>query len=490
MLLKPGETCWRIGKAGRAAVLIDAADYFTAARSAMLKARRSIHFLNWAFDPDTLFDPQPGAVGPDDDKIGPFLVDLARRRPYLDVRILCWRSSLPIAATQRFFPHRAKRCFEDTQVRFLLDAAVPLGACQHQKVVVIDDAVAFCGGGDIGPDRWDTILHLDDDPRREVGPYSRRDFPSRHEMMAVVDGEPAAALGALFRDRWRRATGEVPPEATGPSDLDPWPDQIAPQFADVVAGVARTAPAWRGAPEIRENEALHLAAIAAARDCIYLENQYFASPLIGEALARRLEQPDGPEVVLVSTERSPSWFDQMTMDRTRTLFLRRLRAADRHGRLRAYVPHTDKGRLIIVHAKLSIIDDRLVRVGSANLNNRSGGFDAECDLAIEAGPDDTAARTEITAVRARLIAHWLGIEPQAVTQAIATAGGVGAAIEQLRAAGYRRLTPLEPLRLGPLAAIIARLHLGDPSATSDSWRPWRRGAAFRRRLAQLPDAAS
>lgn len=489
MLLKAGETCWRIGRADRAAVLVDAAAYFTAARAAMLKARRSIHLLNWAFDPDTLFDPQPGAVGPDEDRIGPFLVELARRRPYLDVRILCWRSSLPIAATQRFFPHRAKRCFEGTPVRFLLDAMVPLGACQHQKVVVIDDVVAFCGGGDIGPDRWDTAEHLDDDPRREVAPFSPRDFPSRHEMMVVVDGEPAQALGALFHERWRRATGEAAPTGEGPTDLDPWPDQIAPQFTGVQAGVARTIPGWREQREVRENEALHLAAIAAARDCIYLENQYFASPLIAEALARRLAEPDGPEVVLVSTERSPSWFDQMTMDRTRTLFLRRLRAADRYGRLRAYVPHTDKGRLIIVHAKLSIIDDRLIRVGSTNLNNRSAGFDTECDLAIEAGPDDAEARAAIPAVRARLIAHWLGVGVETVAEAVAACGGVGAAIERLRADGHRRLAPLEPRGLGPLAAVIARLHLGDPSAPADSWRPWRRDADFRRRLARLPAPA-
>jgi phosphatidylserine/phosphatidylglycerophosphate/cardiolipin synthase-like enzyme len=484
MLLTAGVTCWRVGRARRAAVLVDVADYFIAARAAMLKARSSIHLLNWAFDPDTLLDPQPGANGPDEDRIGRFLVELAHARPHLDVRILCWRSAFPIAATQRFFPHRAKRCFEGTRVRFLLDASVPLGACQHQKVMVIDDAVAFCGGGDICPDRWDTAEHLDDDPRRQAAGLSDRDFPARHEVMALVDGEPARSLGTLFRERWRRATGEAPPPAEAATS-DPWPASVAPRFADVSVGLSRTLPAWRGQTETRENEALHLEAIAAARRCIYLENQYVTSPLIAAALGRRLAEPDGPEVVLISTEHSPSWFDQMTMDRTRTLFLRRLRAADAHGRLRAYVPRTEKGRLIIVHAKLTIIDDWLLRVGSANLNNRSGGFDTECDLALEAGAGDPAARAEIAATRERLIAHWLGAAPSAVGAAIEACGAVGPAIERLRAEGRGRLTPLKPDGLGPLAAVIARLHLGDPSSTADSWRPWRRVRTFRARLAQI-----
>ena len=47
---------------------------------------------------------------------------------------------------------------------------------------------------------------------------------------------------------------------------------------------------------------------------------------MAEALAARLKEEDGPEIVLVSTQHSPSWFDRMTMDRTRILFLKRLKS--------------------------------------------------------------------------------------------------------------------------------------------------------------------
>jgi phosphatidylserine/phosphatidylglycerophosphate/cardiolipin synthase-like enzyme len=487
MLLKAGETCWRTAPATRGALIIDMADYFLAAREAFLKARSTIHLLNWAFDPDTLFEPKAGVTPSDDDRFGPFLRRLAFERPELDVRILCWKSALPIAATQRFFPHRAKKCFEGSPVRFLLDATVPLGACHHQKMIVIDDRLAFCGGGDIGPDRWDTALHLDDDPRRLKPGSAHAYYHSRHETMGLVEGPPAAALSELFRERWRRATGEDPPCA-GPAEDDLWPAAIKPEFRDVATGISRSAPDWPSDGEVRENEALHLAAIHAARRCIYLENQYFTSPLVAEALAMRLAEPGGPEVVLVSAERSPSWFDHVTMDRTRSLFLKRLREADAFRRLYAYVPLTLAGRGMIVHAKLSIIDDTLLRIGSANLNNRSGGFDTECDLSFEADAADKRTGAAIAAARARLVSHALGCSARILEQAITEAGGLGAAIERLRARGFDRLKPLSPSPLGPLAAFIASHHLGDPVEVADSWRPWRRRASLearRRRLAEI-----
>ena len=480
MLLKPGTTCWRREKAQRAALLIDMADYFAAAKAAMAKAKHSIHFLNWAFDPTTYFHPEAGGAGPEDDQIGPFLRDLACANPQLDVRVLCWRSALPIAATQNFFPHRARKCFHGTPVDFRLDDHVPMGACHHQKVVVIDDKVAFCGGGDIGADRWDTIKHLDNDRRRWRA--HGKCFESRHEVMSLVDGPAARALGDLFRRRWRRATGEelFPPGVGEETADDPWPDCVEPDFRNVMTGLSRTEPKWRDYREVREVETLHLAAIAGAKQCIYLENQYFTSPLIAEALASRLSEPDGPEVVIVSTQHSPSWFDQITMDRTRSLFIQRLMTADAHKRFKAFSPVTAKGRTIIVHAKLAIIDDQLLRVGSANLNNRSSGFDTECDLSIEVGAAE--ARAQVRRLRTRLIAHWLGRDDAEVDKSLAEAGSLGAAIVALQRGGKHRLRAIKPEPLSAFAAFIATFHMGDPAGPGDSWRPWGRRSASERRL--------
>ena len=490
MWSRPDSTVWRLATARRAAVLMDMQAYFKAARSAMSKATRSVHLLGWAFDPDARFSPGEDGGGPSGDRIGAFLKHLACNRPHVDVRLLVWKSALPIAASQNFFPHRARAAFRSSPVRFRLDGALPLGACHHQKAIVIDDRVAFCGGGDIAPDRWDTPEHLDGDGRRTS--HMGRIFPARHETMTVVDGPAAASLGELFRDRWRRATGQqlAPPE---PEEREaPWPDGVEHLFEDAQVGLARTVPAWGGYPEVREAEALHLACIAGARECIYLENQYFASPVLAEALAARLAEPDGPEVVLVSTQHSPSWFDQMTMDRTRLAFLQRLKAADEQGRpgggrLHAYCPLTRGGNIIIVHAKVAVIDDQLLRVGSANINNRSTGFDTECDLVIEAGdgPGGAPVRCNVRATRNGFLCHWLGCRPEAFEAALREAGSVAGAVAALDDPGRPRLEPLIPRPVGPLATLIATYHLGDPAGPKDSWRPWRRRRELAGQLARI-----
>jgi phosphatidylserine/phosphatidylglycerophosphate/cardiolipin synthase-like enzyme len=462
-------------------VFIDMADYFKAAKNAMSQAKQSVYLLNWAFEADTVFDPQPGGGGPDSDRFGPFLKALAEENPGLDVRVLCWRSSLPIAATQNFFPIADRVTFRKSWVKFVLDGKLPLGACHHQKMIIIDDALAFCGGGDIGRDRWDTDQHLDDDARREKTPADNKCFDSRHETMALVDGPPARALADVFRARWERATGEAMEPMPGVTP-DAWPEFVDASFRNVSVGISRTMAGWRGFRPVRESEALSFASIAVARSCIYMENQYFTSPIVAEALSARLEEPDGPEVVLISTQHSPSYFDQMTMDRTRSAFIARLQRSDHHGRLRVYSPVTTLGRTIIVHAKLSIIDDQLLRIGSSNMNNRSAGFDTECDLSIEADAADATARAEIVSIRHRLIAHWLGCPIDRVAATVASEGSLGAAIETMRGAGMARLRPIEPRELGPLATFIATFHIGDPVSPADSWRPWRRRATLRKEI--------
>ncbi len=480
MLLRDGQTCWRTARANHAALLVDMEDYFVAVKAAMREARHSIHFLNWAFEQETFLEPGPNCTGDEGDRIGNFLKDLAGAKPDLDIRILCWDSAMPVAATQRFFPFADRAAFRGTRVKFVLDGKLPAGASHHQKMVVIDDAVAFCGGGDIGPDRWDTTAHADDDPRREKTRRDHRDFDSRHEVMGVVDGDAAVMLAEVFRARWLRATGErIDPSPQVPP---PWPACVKPDFEDIAVGAARTHGAWRQYPQVREAEALHVASIQAARRVIYMENQYFTAPLIAEALAARLREAHGPEVMLISTEHSPSYFDQATMDKTRLDFIAHLNAADAFGRFRAYSPVTTLGRTIIVHAKLTLIDDRLLRIGSANINNRSMGFDTECDLCIEAQEDSVQA-ARIAQLRTHLLAHWLGCPDETITQAVRAAGSLTGGIETLRLGGHTRLRPIGRGEINGLSAFISKHHLGDPVTAQDSWRPWRRRAALRHSLA-------
>jgi phosphatidylserine/phosphatidylglycerophosphate/cardiolipin synthase-like enzyme len=447
---------------------VDTEAYFAAVADALQKARRSILLLGWGFDPRSRLFPD-GYDGPDDpDEVGRVLVELACAKPELDIRLLIWKSAMPIAAQQQWFPHKARQWFRHTPVKFRLDDQVPFGACHHQKVLVIDDRLAFCGGGDIAVDRWDTAGHLDDDERR-IMPDQEYHQP-RHEVMVMVDGAAASAFGDLARERWLRATDEVvapPPDAGG----DPWPEHVPAALTDVNVGIARTEPAWKKRPLVPEIRNLTLDCIAQAKETIYLENQYFTSPLVAEALAARLAEPDGPEVVLISTGTAPSWFDQLTMDRARGAMIWRLRSADVFGRFRAFWPATSGGETVIVHSKVSVFDDRVARVGSANLNNRSGGFDTECELAIEC--DTEEARMACTAFRDRLVGHFMGCTGASVAKARADFGGLVHAIDALNR-DLRRLQPIEPPPTTPFSKFVTRYHLGDPQDTQDSWRPARR----------------
>jgi phosphatidylserine/phosphatidylglycerophosphate/cardiolipin synthase-like enzyme len=475
-LLDPGRTVWRVERAGRFTPLMENEAYFEALNSALQRAERSVVVLGWQFDPRTRLTP---VAGPHERtaEIGHMLRMLVKQKPDLDVRLLIWKSPLLIAASQGFYPHRALRWFRKRLVEFRLDQPGPLGACHHQKVVVIDDKVAFCGGGDISTDRWDSSDHLDKDPRRQL-PGGGICMP-RHETMCVMDGPAARALGDLARERWFRATWErtLPVSTAG----DPWPEGVQPLLHDAPVGIARTEPGWNGRAEVRENEALHLEAIRRARRLIYLENQYFTSPGIAAALAERLVEPDGPEIVLVSTGRSPSWFDSMTMDTARAEVLYRLESADKHGRFFAFSPRTRSGDRIIVHAKVSIIDDSLLRIGSTNLNNRSQGFDTECDVAVEAY--EHADRARIRRFRHGSIGHFLGVGPDEFEAAEALIGSVGGAIERF---GTERMAALGSTPPSVIERAVAEWQIGDPRGTRDVWRPWLRRNRSQRLRIQAP----
>ena len=185
------------------------------------------------------------------------------------------------------------------RIHFKLDGAHPHGAAHHQKIVVIDDALAFCGGIDITAERWDTREHRDPDERRKRP--SGRSYGPWHDATTAVDGDVAWALGELSRDRWLRATGQ---ELEAPPRVDMiWPKSLKPTFRDVDVAIARTIPQYHDHDEVREIEALYLDAIASAERSIYCESQYFASRRIAEAMAKRLRRGMAP----ISSSLTRSW---------------------------------------------------------------------------------------------------------------------------------------------------------------------------------------
>jgi phosphatidylserine/phosphatidylglycerophosphate/cardiolipin synthase-like enzyme len=486
-ILQPGRNCWRLEAADRLALLLDSAEYFAALKAALLRARRSIWILAWTFDPLTRLSPDVVTKSRDPehaDRLGLVLRRLTALNPGLDVRILAWDMPPPIAASLLFAPQRGQAFFADSPVKFRLDNSVPMSASQHQKAVIIDGRIVFISGGDMGPDRWDTCHHADHDPRRRL-PNGRR-YPARHEVSMLVEGHAALAMADHFAERWRVATNE-PLSAFPPEAESPWPPEVRADLTHQKLAIARTVAPWKGRPGAFENLRLHLDAIAEARDLIFLENQYLTSPLVVEALAMRLLEPNGPEIVTVGPAESPSYFDQLTMDSARVAAIERLRQVDPGGRFHAFTPHTPGGGPVIVHSKVSIIDDRLLRIGSANLNNRSTGLDSELDVAFEAQPGEAGAvcRTAIAAFRNRLIGHYMERSAAEVAAAEAEAGSLGAGVRKLDTTIPARLPFAECKEPGPFARFVAKWHLGDPTTPQDAWNPWNRRKRLRDDLARL-----
>ncbi|MCL4187608.1 MAG: phospholipase [Rhodobacteraceae bacterium] len=480
-VLRPGETCWRIEQADAVAVIIDAADYLRVVRDAMQHARHSILLIGWDFDTRIELDPA------DDDgdvpnKLGRFLKWLVKNRPELHVHLLKWNLGALQSLGRGDTPLVVLRWVMSSRVHFRLDHAHPAAAAHHQKIVVIDDALAFCGGIDMTADRWDTRAHTDDDPRRRR-PTTRRRYGPWHDATAAVTGDAARALGDLARGRWERATREKlePPPRVEPH----WPEGLEPLAEHVPVAISRTMPEYDGRKAVHEIEALYLAVIEATERTLYIESQYFASRKVAEAMAARLAEPDGPEFVVVNPESADGWLEEEVMGSSRARLLRLIERADVHDRFRLYTPVTEGGEDIYVHAKVLVMDDRLLRVGSSNLNNRSMGFDTECDLSMEAGADEKELRTRILHLRHDLMAEHLGVAIEAVEDAVHAAdGSLIQAIETLRSEG-RSLVPFEPPELNELEEeVLAENELLDPERPSrrsralrlSRWLPWVRSA--------------
>lgn len=478
-VLSPGRTCWRIERANRLSVIIDAADYFAAIKEAIFKARHTVILIGWDFDTRIKLVPQDETSAAPS-QLGRFLAWVVKRRPELRVYVLKWDLGMLQALGRGSTPLVVLNWLTSKRIRFKLDHAHPTGSAHHQKIVVIDDSLAFCGGIDMTADRWDTREHLDDDPRR-VRPTTKRRYGPWHDVTTAVDGDAARALGELARDRWKRATDEDIPQS--PTVSDAWPAVLQPTLTKVDVAISRTLPEYGGHAAVHEIEALYLAVIAATQRTLYIESQYFASRKIVEALVKRLREPNGPEIVIINPDTADGWLEEKVMGSSRARLLLIIRNSDVHNRFRIYTPVTRNGEPIYVHAKVVVMDDRLLRVGSSNLNNRSLGFDTECDLSVEALPNENdAVRRRIVGLRNDLLAEHLGVDVDTVEKAIARQeNSLIAAIEELRGRG-RTLVRFEPPELNAIEEeVLAENDLLDPERPSSAWHGLKFGSFFSRK---------
>jgi phosphatidylserine/phosphatidylglycerophosphate/cardiolipin synthase-like enzyme len=359
-------------RAGNAVdVLIDGAEALPAIEAAILGARRSVHIACWHASPDFKM-----TRGPQSRPLRDVLAEAASRVP---VRLLMWGGPpLPVYQPTRRTVRSAVEGFErDSRVECAVDSRGKLVHCHHEKIVVVDGEVAFVGGldfTDLQGDRYDTSEHQ---PRPEL---------RWHDVAARVRGPAVVDIERHFAGRWNEVTGQRVAEPTAPAPAGPLGVQVV-----------RTMPekTYSFVPN-GDFSALkaYVAALHSAERFVYLENQFLWSPEIIDVLSERLRNaPEGFRLLLVLPIRPSD-----AKETTRGQLGRLLTADDGRGRLLAT---TIVGRAapgsppVYVHAKVGIVDDRWLTLGSVNLNERSLFNDTEVNVVTHDGDFTRSTRLRL-----------------------------------------------------------------------------------------------
>jgi phosphatidylserine/phosphatidylglycerophosphate/cardiolipin synthase-like enzyme len=443
--IQPGGTgLWAAGDppprpGNRLDVLIDGWQALPAMAEAMLAARSHVHVTGWHLEAhfELVRGERPVVLGA-------LLAELAQR---VDVRVMVWAGA-PVPAfhpTRKEVAEGVRRLVRDTRIDCRTDPREHPFHCHHEKTIVIDDEVAFVGGIDMtgfGGDRFDLGEHP---ARRRLGWH---DAGTRLRGPAVTD------VAEHFAMRWHEVAGErlavgAPPAAAGPSTV-----QVVRTVAeDMYDSVPR------GDFRILES---YLRALRSARELIYLENQFLWSPEIVDVLAAKLHDPpsDAFRLVVVLPRRANNGQDD-----TRGQLGRLVAADDGNDRLLAATLRSRSAKRadpLYVHAKVAIVDDRWLTVGSANLNAHSLLNDTEMNVVT----DDAALARD---TRERLWAEHLELAPEEVhgrpPRELVDEHWIPTAYEQLRrerddAAPTHRLIALPGVSrrsgrlLGPLTGLV------------------------------------
>jgi phosphatidylserine/phosphatidylglycerophosphate/cardiolipin synthase-like enzyme len=357
-------------------VLIDGAEALAAVQAAIESATSHVHIAGWHAAPD--FRLTPG--GP------PLRELLARTAERVPVRLLVWGGPpAPVFRPTRGQVRRERLEFlRGSRVECAIDVRERTMHCHHEKLVVVDDRVAFVGGID--------LTDLAGDRDAEQG-HPHADRLGWHDVATRIVGPSVVDVARHFAARWEAVTGEAVP---APAEQPP--------AGDVSLQLIRTVPE-RLYDFLPDGEftilAAYLRALRSAQHLIYLENQFLWSPEVVEVLIDKLTAPPTEDFrLLLVLPRHPD----NGRDTTCGQLARLIGADEGRGRLLAttLIGPTADSPGVYVHAKVGIVDDRWLTIGSANLNEHSLFNDTEVNVVTH---DQSLARS----VRLRLWSEHLAL---------------------------------------------------------------------------------
>ena len=370
-------------------VLIDGANAFPQVAAAMAQAEHFVHVTGWHLEPSFETDRTRAGTA-----IGTLLAELAER---IDVRVLVWAGSpVPI-----FHPTRSEvaaglaNLTRNTRIQAHGDPREHPVHCHHEKTIVIDGEVAFVGGIDLTDsdgDRYDVQAHT---ARRRIG---------WHDVATRLRGPAVADVNNHFRMRWRELTGEEIPATPPPAPAGETTVQVVRTVEEHMYDAVP-----HGDFRILES---YLRALRSAQEFIYIESQFLWAAEVVSILADKLRNPPTPQfrvVILLPAKANNGQED--TRGQVGVL----IDAADGSDRvlvatIRALTPSGARADPIYVHAKVLVVDDRWLIIGSANINEHSLFNDTEMCVVT----DDAELARE---TRVRLWAEHLEMDEAEVREA-------------------------------------------------------------------------
>lgn len=402
-------------------MLIDCANYYRALHQAIVKARHSIFIFGWEIDSRVRL-----LRGEEERKssIPSVAVELlewkAKQDPHVSIYLCRWDASVVFVTDRDLMPELVWSSRTPENVHTCVDGKVPIGGSHHQKIILIDDELAFTGGMDIARQRWDERTHKILEPERtdangSYGPY--------HDVQTVMDGPITKDIAELTRKRWLSATGyeAIPIREFNRKEkklVPSWPESFPPHMMGCEVAIARTLPRIENQDAVQEIRHQYLDLIQQAEQFIYIENQFLTAEFIAKALNKRLKEIPNLKVLIVSSynpqgmwERESLWAGRIDFKNIVEEGLGPERVRITYSKIKdaAGKPYYKR-----IHSKIFVIDNKFLTVASSNLNHRSMIMDTECDVTYIA--QSAEHRRQIEYFRNDLIAEHTGRTPEDVNQ--------------------------------------------------------------------------
>ena len=388
---------WCIEKIAHLGFLQDADKYYQAFFEALPQARKDVFISAWELESKVNLAKVSSELPSD---LRRYFSYLARDNRHLRIKISCWKPGLYLKFSRERLAEYKWSKVSHAGVLYRSERSPYAFGSFHEKIVLVDNSCGFLGGMDVSTNRWDTPSHdIGSDFKEKNEGY----YLPVHDVQFIFTGPLLKKTRQMIdlREMGRPRKKREYPVTRIRLNLD------YPHLNNTLGSLSRTDPELNA----YEIESLYIDAIRKAKKFIYIENQYFSCLPIAKELAKRLEEEDGPEIVIVLPYNYIGGFERAIYIHGRNKVQRILQKADKYHRLGIFypsIPNEKQDQFLKVHSKVMIVDGMFITLGSANLNYRSMRLDREINLNIEA--NRTKERVFIRKVLRTLVCEHLGIQ--------------------------------------------------------------------------------